>query len=188
MAVPVALLDANVLYPAPLRDFLLQLAYADLFDPKWSEEIQDEWTRNVLANRPDLTAAQMSYTRDAMKRAFPKASVTGYGFLIQHLTNHPKDAHVLAAAIQGKASCIVTFNLKDFPAAALIPYGVEAIHPDEFALNLYQGNPEDVIATLGRHRAKLTRPSKSAHEYLESLEHCGLIKTAKRLRKDEAEM
>lgn len=27
----VALLDANVLYPAPLRDFLLRLAEADLF-------------------------------------------------------------------------------------------------------------------------------------------------------------
>ncbi|WP_309710669.1 PIN domain-containing protein [Armatimonas sp.] len=188
MAVPVTLLDANVLYPAPLRDFLLQLAYADFFDPKWSEEIQDEWTRNVLANRSDLTAAQMSYTRDAMKRAFPTAIVTGYEFLIAQLTNHPKDAHVLAAAIQGKAQCIVTFNLKDFPATALIPYGVEAIPPDEFALSLYHGNPEDVIATLGRHRAKLTRPPKSAREYVDSLEHCGLIKTAKHLREHEDEI
>ena len=46
----IAVLDANVLYPAPLRDFLLRMAEADLFSPKWSDEIQDEWIRNLLKN------------------------------------------------------------------------------------------------------------------------------------------
>jgi len=32
----VALLDANVLYPAPVRDLMPQLAVADLFHAKWS--------------------------------------------------------------------------------------------------------------------------------------------------------
>ena len=161
----------------------MQLAYADYFNPRWSEEIQDEWTRNILANRADLTSAQMVHTRDAMKRAFPSANVTGYEPLIAQLTNHPKDAHVLAAAIQGNAECIVTFNLKDFPAAALAPYRVEAIPPDEFALSLCQGGSEEVVATVRRHRAQLTRPPKSAREYLDSLERCGLVKTAACLRK-----
>jgi hypothetical protein len=31
-----ALFDANVLYPAPLRDVLMQLAVTDLFRAKWS--------------------------------------------------------------------------------------------------------------------------------------------------------
>lgn len=185
MASPVALLDANVLYPAPLRDFLLQLAYADFFAPKWSEEIHNEWTRNLLANRSDLTDAQLSYTRDMMERAFPTASVTEYEPLIAPLTNHPKDAHVLAAAILGKAEYIVTFNLKDFPPPALTPYQIKAIHPDVFALSLCQADTAEVLSTVRAHRKKLTRPPKSAREYLDTLAQCGLTKTVLYLREHE---
>jgi hypothetical protein len=74
----VALLDANVLYPAPLRDFLLRLAEANLFLPKWSDEIHNEWTRNLLKNRPDLKAAQLEKTCQAMDNAFEEANVKGY--------------------------------------------------------------------------------------------------------------
>ena len=35
------------------------------------------------------------------------------------MTNHPKDRHVLATAVRTGAQTIVTFNLKDFPEAAL---------------------------------------------------------------------
>jgi hypothetical protein len=48
----IAVLDANILYPAPLRDFLLRLAEAELFTPRWSDDIHGEWTRNLLKNRP----------------------------------------------------------------------------------------------------------------------------------------
>ena len=44
----------------------------------------------------------------------------------------PEDRHVLAAAIKCYAQIIVTINLKDFPAESLDPYGIEAMHPDEF--------------------------------------------------------
>jgi hypothetical protein len=37
-----ALLDANVLYPAPLRDLFLQLAVTDLFKARWSADIHRE--------------------------------------------------------------------------------------------------------------------------------------------------
>ena len=50
-----AIFDACVLYPAPLRDFLMHLAMTDLFRAKWTNEIHDEWIRNLLKNRPDIT-------------------------------------------------------------------------------------------------------------------------------------
>ena len=37
------------------------------------------------------------------------------------------DRHLLAAAICGHADAIVTFNLSDFPPAALAPFGIEAL-------------------------------------------------------------
>ena len=183
MPIPVALLDANVLYPAPLRDFLLQLAYDDFFEPKWSEEIQNEWTRNLLANRSDLTAAQLARTRDAMERAFPAACVVGYEPRIPTLANHPKDRHVLAAAIEGNARFLVTLNQKDFPVSALVPWKIDAILPDDFALALCQKTPSDVVSMVRRHRARLTKPQKSPTEYLDSLERCGLLATVEWLRK-----
>jgi hypothetical protein len=61
-----ALYDACVLYPAPLRDLLMWLALTDLFRARWTNAIQEEWMRNVLKNRPDLTRAQLERTRDLM--------------------------------------------------------------------------------------------------------------------------
>jgi hypothetical protein len=77
MTAAVVLLDANVLYPAPLRDLLLQLAFAGLFQARWSADIDGEWTRNLLAARPEL-ASQIALTRATMHRALPDALVTGY--------------------------------------------------------------------------------------------------------------
>ena len=54
-----AVLDACVLYPAPIRDILLNLADLDIYSPKWSEIIQEEWIRNLLENRPDLSKPKM---------------------------------------------------------------------------------------------------------------------------------
>jgi hypothetical protein len=43
-----AVLDANVLLPAPLRDTLLRLAEAELYVPRWSERILDEVAKNLV--------------------------------------------------------------------------------------------------------------------------------------------
>ena len=48
-------LDACVLYPAPLRDLLMQMTLADLFRARWTDLIHEEWISNLSANRPDLT-------------------------------------------------------------------------------------------------------------------------------------
>jgi hypothetical protein len=61
-----AVYDACVLYPAPLRDFLMWLALTDLFKARWTEEIHAEWIRNVLNNRSDLTKEQLTRTKNLM--------------------------------------------------------------------------------------------------------------------------
>lgn len=122
--------DACVLYPAPLRDLLLQLATTGIFQAKWSDKIHDEWTKNVLEHRPDLTMEQLRRTRTLMDRTAEDSLVKGFEPLIG--TVHPgidsKDRHVVAAAIHSQASVIVTFNLADFPAEALKSHDMEAQH------------------------------------------------------------
>jgi predicted nucleic acid-binding protein len=174
--------DACVLYPAPLRDFLLRLSMTGLFAAKWTDQIHDEWTRNVLKSRPELED-KLPRTRDLMNRAVPDARVTGYEALIEKLElPDVDDRHVLAAAIRSGAQAIVTFNLKDFPDEVLAQYGVEAMHPDlfiEHQLDLHQGA---VIATAKQHRAALKNPPKTTDEYIETLAAQGLAISADRLR------
>jgi len=130
---PVVVYDANVLYPAHLRDLLLRLAVDDLVRPHWSEDIHGEWMRNVHADHPDVTWEDLEYTRGEMDRAFPYACVEGYEHRVENLSlPDPEDRHVLAAAIEIGADSIVTFNLDDFPAPQLDPHGIEALHPDAF--------------------------------------------------------
>jgi len=127
MAAPVVVLDACILYSAQLRNCLLSLAAAELFQPKWSDAIQDEWITNLLSNRSDLRRKDLEMTRDAMNHAFLDSVVQGSDPLVPALTlPDPDDCHILAVAIHSHADAIVTFNLKHFPTAALGPYGIDA--------------------------------------------------------------
>jgi predicted nucleic acid-binding protein len=162
--------DACVLYPAPLRDFLMQLALTDLFRAKWTNEIHDEWIRNLLLNRPDLKVEDLTRTKDLMNRHVRDCLVTGYEYLIPSLTlPDPNDRHVLAAAIKASARVIVTFNLPDFPETILEQYDMEAQHPDEFISNLIDLKPLIVAEAAQICQQRLKNPPLSMNDYLKTL-------------------
>ena len=173
-----AILDACVLYPAPLRDLLMQLSVTDLFQARWTEDIHAEWIGNLLENRPDLRQSKLEHTRDLMNQNVRDCLVTDYHDLIPSLTlPDPEDRHVLAAAIAARADIIVTFNLKDFPASALTSYKIEAQHPDEFIMRLLDLSPETVFLAVQRQRQSLRQPPKSVEDLLETLQRQGLART-----------
>lgn len=179
--------DACVLYPAPLRDLLMHLALTDLYRAKWTEAIHEEWMRNVLASRQDLTRTQLERTRDLMNRSVRDCLVEGYDYLIPTLQlPDVDDRHVLAAAIRSQSSVILTFNLKDFPAEELDKYDVEALHPDEFISDLIDLNPARVLEAVARHRQSLKNPPKTPREYLDGLLKQGLPETVSQLGQWEA--
>ncbi len=96
----IAVFDACVLYPAPLRDLLMHLATTDLFRAKWTNEIHQEWIRNLLKNRKDLTLSQLERTRDLMNSHVLDCLVEDYSYLIPTIDLKDKDdRHVVAAAI-----------------------------------------------------------------------------------------
>lgn len=47
-----------------IRDLLMQLATTSLFRARWTREIQDEWVRNLLQNRPELDQEKLARTKD----------------------------------------------------------------------------------------------------------------------------
>lgn len=178
-----AVYDACVLYPAPLRDLLMHLALSDLFRAKWTNEIHDEWIRNILKARPDLKPEQLERTRALMNAHVRDCLVTNYEELIPALTlPDADDRHVLAAAIRSGADLIVTYNLKDFPDEVLAKYGIEAQHPDEFVTHLLDLAPHVVCAAVKRQRQNLKNPPKTVDELLEAFEQQSLPQTVGALR------
>ncbi len=183
MATLGAFFDANVLYPSGLRNFLMHLALTGIFRAHWSAEVHDEWIRNLLKNRPDLSRDKLERTRHLMDKAIPDALVTGYEHLIDSIELPDRnDRHVLAAAIRSGASVIVTRNLADFPGQALRKFRIEAQHPDDFVLALLDTFPDLVLEGARAHRASLKNPTKTQDEYLAELDAQGLAKSVAEIR------
>jgi hypothetical protein len=113
-----------------------------------------------------------------MDASIPDCLVTGHeGLVVQLKLPDPHDRHVLAAAIRGQASVIVTYNLADFPAEALDPYGIAAQHPDEFIGHLFDLSPGAVCAAVRDQRLALTHPVRSVRELLDTFLSLGLAGT-----------
>ena len=161
--------DACVLYPASIRDLLLQLATTELVRAKWTEQIHKEWIENLLENRPELTRERLEKTRDRMN-TLPDCLISGYEQLETGLElPDVNDRHVLAAAIHGGAQAIVTYNLADFPVSELNKHNVAAIHPDEFVLDLVDLDSKVVLASVQRILQRLKNPPLSMAQYIEIL-------------------
>lgn len=149
-----------------------------LFRAKWSEEIHEERTSALLANRSEITKEQVRRTCGMMNEAVLDSLVDGHQGLIDSLQlPDPDDRHVLAAAIHAGADAIVTFNLRDFPVETMDQYNLEALHPDDFIQFQYDFNNAAVIIAARRCRGRLKNPPKSATEYLDTLQQQRLPKT-----------
>lgn len=180
---PVAVLDACVLYPFHLRNVLIQAAVDGLFDALWTKDIHEEWIRNLTANAAAVPRERLEATRDKMMAVLPEANVTDYQALISGLDlPDPDDRHVLAAAIAGRASIIVTSNGKDFPAASLQSYGITSLSPDVFLMNLYASFPDALIDSAARARHNLQKSLPAVDAFIDVLARQGLTAFAEILR------
>lgn len=172
-----------MLYPAPLRDLLLELAACSLFRAKWSDQIHEEWIGALLSSRSDLSREKLERTRNLMNKAVLDCLVDGHMALVPALElPDPDDRHVLAAAIHSGADAILTFNLKDFPEPVREQFSLEVLHPDDFIRFQFDFDNAAVILAAQRCRARLTRPEIGVTDYLEILARQRLSKTVDALQ------
>lgn len=182
----VALLDANILYPFRKRDILLSYSHKGLFRARWTHEILDEWSNNLLSDKPELTDSILSQ-QQAMLEYFPEALVINYNNLSHHLNLPDKnDNHVLAAAIKCNAQHIITDNLKGFPNSILEQYDTEAISADEFIFRTSELYETEAISVMRELIKKYKNPAFTVPEFIMDLNAKGLPKFASWLqeRKD----
>jgi len=147
-------LDACVLANYAVTDLLLRLAeHPRQYLPVWSQEVLDETyrTHTQKLGWPEEIATSF---QKALLENFPEAMSSGYEHLLPAVDNDPKDQHVLAAAVHARAQVILTFNLKDFPAESLAPWGIEARHPQAYLETLYDIDDRQVVARVAAIAAK----------------------------------
>ena len=182
MTLLTALYDASVLYPSLTRNLLVHLATSGLVAARWTEQIQDEWTRNLLQDRPDLTAERLARTRRLMDAAVPDAVVVDDPALIDSLQlPDPDDRHVLAAAITSQADVLITWNLRHFPQEAVSAFGTEVFTPDDLVCRLFALAPQDTRQAVEALRVSLRNPPYSWPGLLERFGQVGLVRTAEAL-------
>ncbi|SHG33682.1 RSP_2648 family PIN domain-containing protein [Cognatishimia maritima] len=141
------LLDTCVIYPTVMREVLLGVAKAGVFEPLWSDRILEEWARAARKIGP-TGEAQARGEIALTKAAWPKAVVTYRpGTEARLYLPDAADIHVLAAAVDGHADAIVTLNAKDFPKHILAEEGLDRLEPDGFLHSIWLSNP-DIVAMV----------------------------------------
>ena len=164
----IAVLDSDILFQLPLRDTLLRAAENGIYEPRWSQKILDDTTRN-LVNKGRSTELGVVRLQQNLKAYFPEAMVEVPEELIERMTNHPGDRHVAAAAVMANATVIVTFNLRHFPEDSLTPWRIEAVRPDVFLNQLYENSAAALLEIISQQAAALKNPPVSVTELLAKL-------------------
>jgi predicted nucleic acid-binding protein len=170
-------LDTNVVYPVIIRDILFWFAYHDLYTPKWSQHIFEEWKRVMMQKGVSEDNANKRIAKANL--AFPDALVQNYKSLIANLHLPDKDdRHVVAAAIKTNAHLIVTNNIKDFPNQYLQTFGLIAKTADDFLTDIIDLNQDTARNAFKEMVLNKKNPKQDEFEVLKLLRNAGLSDTA----------
>jgi hypothetical protein len=141
-----------------------------MFRILWSKKILEETINSIARRRPEIQQARLIRRVDLMNLAIQDAEVSGYEGLLPSLEPLGSDAHVLAAAIIGRADVIVTFNTADFPDAILEPYKIAVQVPDAFLQDQWGLRPDIVEDALREQARQLKHPPQTPKEILLKLQ------------------
>jgi PIN domain len=172
-----AVIDANVLFSATIRDLLIRCHIAGVIRIHWTSRILDEVFTAIERERPGLEPARLQRTRDLMNRGARGADITELvdeDFSIDEtLAPDVNDLHVVRAAV-GIGADIVTWNLADFPPRLLEPLGIKAVSPDEFLTTFVESNVDTIRQVIERQAADLVSPPTTVHMLAQRFEVLGL--------------
>jgi hypothetical protein len=177
---PVVVLDACVLYPAAQRDLFMWLAAGGAIRAHWTNQIHDEWMRNV-ARDYGVARSELEKVAQLMNRAAGDALISRYR---QHEVLFPKtdakDRHVAAAAVAARKQSganvvtVITWNLKDFNRKELAQAGLAVENSDTFLCRMMSDSPDSVVSAFVRMRDNLRNPTKTTQECADTLFAQGL--------------
>lgn len=174
------LIDACVLTPPILREIVLGAAAENLFKPLWSARILEEWVRASKRIDGEVGEARARGDIALMRARWPKAEIDGWEAHARDLSlPDPDDAHVLAAAIEGRAEILLTLNIRDFPRRALAAHGIERAAPDPFLWAAWADGEAALTRVLNAVRAGTRAMGRDPQDFRRLLKRAGLPRLAK---------
>lgn len=169
MPLLVAALDANTLVPILSYDFLLTAFDHGLYEPVASTTTIAEIERNLIEDFPQLDPASLRRRVEQMRATLADhivdaGSVDGVPEVI-----NPRDRHVIAAALAGEASVVVTNDQRLRSETSEAEIGMEPMSGDDFAAHLLRLVPDDVDEVLSTLAAKRTKRPVTTVELVDAL-------------------
>ena len=183
--------DADTLFGATTRGFLIHLDYQGLIRLHWSALILDEMSRALVKTGRKADRAAAARHEILMRAALPHAEVPTMQVHSQfkavgEAVRSAKDTHVAACAQvvltrryypDSTSVSLVTHNIKDFSVRRLAALGIKVQRPDAFFLDLFAKNAPVVVASFAALRGTL-RSNPTPNQLLRSLAADGQTKTA----------
>jgi predicted nucleic acid-binding protein len=154
--IPRAVLDTSVLF-SQHRHWLWLLAHLGYFQGIWSTFIVGELVRIRVEHSIRLGVERTIYRQrvndlvhllsDVLEVASYRDATTG-GQL-----RDPDDEPILATALAGSATHIVSLNTRDFPENSTV-LGVQFVTPQEFLSGLISRHPNDDLERQAEHTGR----------------------------------
>lgn len=162
MPLAVAVLDANVLVPIVACDFLLTAFEHHLFEPIVSSTVLDEVERTMIKDFPQFDPGALRRRVEHMRAALDDQTV--HTKVVDGVpdTINPKDLHVVAAALVGQASFVVTNDNALRSEIAGSALDLEPLDGADFAMRLWEASPSAVAEVVDAMIAKRRRRPVSA--------------------------
>lgn len=157
-------------------DLLPALTEDGIHTVLWSDPLLDEWERVIVRSGGRSAEAAAAVTA-AIRKYFPDARVptAAFAHLIDGMPGKDPDDRVhMAAAVAGRATYIVTYNVADFPAAPPAEYGVTVVRPDSYLSALFNEFSREIVATVVRLAGEKRKPPMTPEDLLSRLEKAGL--------------
>jgi predicted nucleic acid-binding protein len=176
--------DTNVLFPFSVMDLMLALTEDGVHDVMWTQALLAEWER-VIVRAQRRSAASAATITSAIREYFTDSEVpeSAYVHLIEQMPGKDPDDRVhMAAAVAGRATAIVTWNLADFPPEALASHGVRVCTPDDYLCGLLDAWPGEILDIVVRMAGEKRRPPLTPADLTDSLSKAGVPAFAQRLQ------
>lgn len=185
-------LDTCVQLRLRLSDVLMDMRAENLFSAHWTQNIDDEFLRNMVKVH-GIAQAGAEGRLLAMKRRCPEWEVEMSSADFEAVPEQvdEKDRHVAAAALavrhaadkdtededQAYDVILLTDNVKDLAKKQMKALGVRVLRPGQFLNEAYAANPDAVTRAVLQAAKELKKPPYTVAELLFVLQKDG----AKRL-------
>lgn len=165
-------------------DVLLTMSEDFLFSWVWTDELLDEWEAVIVREGVRTPDSARSVT-NAVRTHFGRYRIDRRLYQnkdSRELSPDPDDRVHAAACIHGGVDVLLTRNLKDFQAPAIVEAGVQVMTSDTFLSDLLTCRHQAVVESFTRAADSKKAPPVTPGSLADSIAAAGAPRFAEQLR------